>query len=1381
EQNLDTSERLALFVDVCHAVQHAHQKGVIHRDLKPSNVMVTMHDDRPVVKVIDFGVAKATQTDLTDKTLFTQFEQFIGTPAYMSPEQAQFSGLDIDTRSDIYTLGVLLYELLTGTTPFDSKSLAMAGQDEIRRIIKEEEPARPSARLSTLGNAELTSLAKHRQVQPTKLPGLVRGDLDWIVMKALEKDRTRRYETANALAADVNRHLNDEPVTAAAPSASYRLAKFARKYRPLITTAAVIALALIAGTGVSLWQAAQARDARDTAELASSAERSQRERAQHQERITSHNYVEELLSSGQSALGIAHLAKLIREDPANTIAAERLLSAIRDRELPTTLSTFGDGVYVYADLSEDQSMLVTVDQQGTIQVRDRETGRPLGVPMHAPGEGSLGLDSVNFAPPGDQRIFVARAGWQNPSATAAVFDWKTGELIAKPVLDSVAQSALVSPDGKLVLLGCPDTAVVWDIANDAPAFDSVLEDLDYSAVFSPDSQLILSASGKLFDTSSGRLIRTFECPSQNYTLKFDPTGTRIAGGAWDGIARIWEATSGTPLGEMPHPDNVFDATFDSDGTRLITACKDGVARIWDSRSFELIRQLPHGDVELGRAYFATGGRQAVTATVSGDFYLWDLGRENTPPTRFNGESFMQQHKLDRDGRSVLSYGGFNSTRLRSVPRLRPKSQIVRHQEVKSFDWGSKIVSGAVFSPSGDRFVTAAVDATLMVWDSATSLPQFELHLSGALKWNLEFSSDGSLIMAVAESGIAIWDSTDGTRLASLSPSAIIQNALLSPARDPDGNYLIATIPDRGTTGQLYKILHNDAPGQVTVIQPLGLTLDGVDIGFAGGEFLHASNRMAFSPDATRVAATATGGSARVWGTGNGELQLTLSGAHRQRTESVAFSPDGGSIATTSLDGTAALWSSTSGDLIAVLPHGHRPVNNAEFSPDSTTLITTSADGTARLWDTATTEPIGLTLQHDRLIRRVTFSPDSARILTASLDGSARIWDAKSGLPLSAPLRHDGFVISGEFSPDGNRVVTAGNDGTARLWDVPPAPPGPVPGWVHGWAEAVAGRKINDDDTVTLLRPEEMQQIRDQVLALPLDDFYAKTAQWFYADHTARPITPFSKITTRYWIENRISENNTDSIEQALRIAPDNPRALAAMAQLKINGRDLRVARQLATRLPAGKIRVDFLSEIESLSAQEALLSRVKQLNSEARAAASSGDFVVAQNLARAAALGLALAHIDEPFDWVSPKISSLLAEVTTHDVMAHANDAAIVPANATWQFLDDDRRPAPGWTTAASYDSTWKSGSAPFGFGKFTHTTQVAGEDTSNVAYYFRHQFELPGQPASGAAAVPPSLRIRCDDAAAVYLNGIEIARINLPAGELTHDTQAVSVNGGRR
>ncbi len=264
QNNLSTRERLRLFIPICNAVQHAHQKGIIHRDIKPTNVMVTLHDGKPVPKVIDFGVAKATNQKLTEKTLFTEYRQFIGTPAYMSPEQAEMSGLDVDTRSDIYSLGVLLYELLTGTTPFDAKTLREAGYVEITRIIREEDPPTPSTRLHSLGEG-LPSIAKRRRSEPAALCKLMRGDLDWIVMKALEKDRTRRYETANSLAGDIERHLKNEPVLASPPSVAYKLVKFVRRNRPWVLAGSLAAAALLVGLGLAIAGFLQARDERDSA------------------------------------------------------------------------------------------------------------------------------------------------------------------------------------------------------------------------------------------------------------------------------------------------------------------------------------------------------------------------------------------------------------------------------------------------------------------------------------------------------------------------------------------------------------------------------------------------------------------------------------------------------------------------------------------------------------------------------------------------------------------------------------------------------------------------------------------------------------------------------------------------------------------------------------------------------------------------------------------------------------------------------------------------------------------------------------------------------------------------------------------------------------
>ncbi|MGA2866906.1 MAG: serine/threonine-protein kinase [Verrucomicrobiota bacterium] len=263
EKKLPIRQRLDLFIQVCQAIQHAHQKGVIHRDIKPSNILVTVNDGVPVPKVIDFGIAKATGGQrLTDKTVFTAFEQFIGTPAYMSPEQAVITSLDIDTRSDIYALGVLLYELLTGQTPFDSKQLLAVGLDEMRRTIREQEPERPSTRLSTLADDKLSTTAQRRGLDSPKFISELRGDLDCVVMKALEKDRARRYETANGLAMDIQHHLNNEPVVARPPSNLYRFQKLVRRNKLAFAAATAVAAALLIGFGVSTWMFFRERAAR---------------------------------------------------------------------------------------------------------------------------------------------------------------------------------------------------------------------------------------------------------------------------------------------------------------------------------------------------------------------------------------------------------------------------------------------------------------------------------------------------------------------------------------------------------------------------------------------------------------------------------------------------------------------------------------------------------------------------------------------------------------------------------------------------------------------------------------------------------------------------------------------------------------------------------------------------------------------------------------------------------------------------------------------------------------------------------------------------------------------------------------------------------------
>ena len=289
----DIRQRLELFMQVCKAIQHAHQKGIIHRDIKPSNVLVAVHDGLPVPKVIDFGIAKAINDPLTGETLHTHFDQLLGTPAYMSPEQAERGGLDVDTRSDVYSLGVLLFEMLAGVTPFDPKELSASGPDAMRRILLERDPLLPSAMLRSLPSETLSKTAEDRQTDPGRLISRVRGDLDWIVMRALEKDRTRRYDTANGLAMDLLRHLSNEAIVARPPDRIYLLGKLIRRNRVAFSAGTAVLLALVTGLGASLWQYRKAREAerhqaelREVAEKALANEADLRQSAESREKLT---------------------------------------------------------------------------------------------------------------------------------------------------------------------------------------------------------------------------------------------------------------------------------------------------------------------------------------------------------------------------------------------------------------------------------------------------------------------------------------------------------------------------------------------------------------------------------------------------------------------------------------------------------------------------------------------------------------------------------------------------------------------------------------------------------------------------------------------------------------------------------------------------------------------------------------------------------------------------------------------------------------------------------------------------------------------------------------------------------------------------------------
>jgi tetratricopeptide (TPR) repeat protein len=445
KSQLTPRQRLELFVSVCQAVQHAHQKGIIHRDLKPSNILVTVHDTAPVVKVIDFGVAKALGQELTDKTLFTGFAQLLGTPLYMSPEQAGQSGLDVDTRSDVYSLGVLLYELLTGTTPFDRDRLRAVGYDEMRRIIREEEPPRPSTRLSS--SDILPAIAAARQTEPAKLARLVRGELDWIVMKALEKDRTRRYETANGLARDIQRYLADEPVEACPPSAGYRLKKFARRHKAGLAVAGLVLFFLVL-LGGSIGWAVRDRESRRAAADGAVAQalvevRLLRDQARakplgdgsrFREALVAARKAEELArasgASGELRQQAADLGAELEQEAAAADRDRRLLARVLDvrgpREGPKYVRGEKDTMMELAELSADEQFAsafrdwgLDVDATGVAEAAARLKGRPPAVVT----EVVVALDEWASE---RRRQGAAPAKWQRLADLAAALDDQPG-------------------------------------------------------------------------------------------------------------------------------------------------------------------------------------------------------------------------------------------------------------------------------------------------------------------------------------------------------------------------------------------------------------------------------------------------------------------------------------------------------------------------------------------------------------------------------------------------------------------------------------------------------------------------------------------------------------------------------------------------------------------------------------------------------------------------------------------------------------------------------------------------------------------------------------------------------------------------------------------
>jgi eukaryotic-like serine/threonine-protein kinase len=699
EARLSTRSRLQLFVQVCQAVQHAHQKGIIHRDLKPSNILVTVNDGAPVPKVIDFGIAKATGQRLTDKTLFTHFHSFIGTPAYTSPEQAEMSSVDIDTRSDIYSLGVLLYELLTGKTPFDGEELLRSGLDELRRVIREAEPPRPSTRLASLAAAHLRHLDSNlasgkaesrdsnsqdsvRRPRPThELINAVRGDLDWIVMKCLEKDRTRRYETANGLAMDIQRHLNSEPVIARPPSTRYLLQKMAQRNRGTLTAAATVLVVLLAAVLTLARSNADIRQERNHKDEALRERTAALEAARDSEQRAREQLFMSLQSQAQARRNSRQMGQRLESLAALAAAARiRVTPELRDQAIaamaipdidhgpiwkgwsPGTVTSAFDALYQRsADIQSD----------GLIRIRSIPENREIQRVQSSPGGiNRVQGKGIRFSPNGH---FLAKIG---DDGHLELWHCETGE----KVLGSQPQpchAVAFSPDGRQIAVGGESSMVCFDLATGQEQRRWQVAARPHALQFNPDSRSVAVGYSRadivsVYDAEDGR--HRIDLPVRAGTevvIAWHPGGELLAVAGSDPRIQIWNVETQSRISVLDsHVQQVTILSFHPHAEMLLSASWDG-ARLWQASPARLLMRLPLS----GWTGFSADGRWAGWA-VSGSppnyqAQVWGVIPSQEYRTFLN--TFSGRSSVFREGDispngQLLALGASDGVRLWDVER-----------------------------------------------------------------------------------------------------------------------------------------------------------------------------------------------------------------------------------------------------------------------------------------------------------------------------------------------------------------------------------------------------------------------------------------------------------------------------------------------------------------------------------------------------------------------------------------------------------------------------------------------------------------------------------------------------------------------------------------
>ncbi|HEX2475091.1 MAG TPA: protein kinase, partial [Lacipirellulaceae bacterium] len=672
--NFTTRERLELFITVCHAVQHAHQKGVIHRDIKPTNVLVAMQDGRPSPKIIDFGVAKAINEQFTAYTVVTAFAQIVGTPLYMSPEQAELSPMGVDTRSDIYSLGVLLYELMTGTTPFDKELMHTVPYDELRRIIREEEPLPPSARISTLKADLATTLAEHRRTDWRRLIQIVRGELDWVVMKCLDKDRNRRYETPNSLARDIERYLADETVQACPPSAAYRLRKFARRNRTPVLAASLVLLTLIVGVIGTTWGMLRATRAQTAAVNEAQQKEAALKAAQQSERNAQDQLFLALLNQARAGRFSRQLGQRLDSLAAITKAATiRSDERLRDEAI---------AAMALPDL------------------------RRVPIWRSAPS----GTTAMTYS--GLCRLYASVDAKWNMSFRRISDDHEVQRVAAGPLMP--ANRFAFSPDEQFVLIyTARKTIRVWRVADGRPALqDAPCEPFAYD--FAPDGrQLAIGQQQSIvyFDLSTGKEILRWSLPAAAHAVEFSPDGGRLAVGYRNAeITSVFDATTGNMVTELPvGPMTSQIVAWHPNAENLAVTGSDPRIQLWNVSAKQRVAMLQGHKQNVTKLMFQPTGELLASHSWDGTLRIWEPSTERQllqlPFTTPN-----ERPQMSRDGRWIWAkLHSEHPELLEVVPSLEYRTLVL------TSGTGERGYTRADISPDG-RLLAVGMDEGARLWD-----------------------------------------------------------------------------------------------------------------------------------------------------------------------------------------------------------------------------------------------------------------------------------------------------------------------------------------------------------------------------------------------------------------------------------------------------------------------------------------------------------------------------------------------------------------------------------------------------------------------------------------------------------------------------------------